>query len=125
MLKRIVMQLNGKMGCLCTQALGLLKERLCNPVSNLLVKFTLAFLNVISRLRQLVNIALLQNNVLAVKMKLVRLLTNASKTALIRLERLWIRVGLKYRGNVAQPQQRAKSVRKRVKRLAKTGTMDK
>jgi hypothetical protein len=125
MLKRIVMQLNGKMECLCTQALGLLKERLCKPVSNLLVKFTLAFQNVISRLRQRVNIALLQNNALAVKMKLVRLLTSASKTALIRLERLWILVGLKYHGNVAQPQQRAKSVRKRVKRLAKTGTMDK
>lgn len=125
MLKRIVMQLNGKMGCLFTQALAWLKVQLCKLANNLRVKFTQAYLNVTNRLRQLVNIARLQNSVLAVKMKLVLLLTSASKIVLTRLELLSIRVGLKYRENVVQPQQRAKSAHKRAKRLVKTDTMGK
>lgn len=125
MLKRIVMLLNGKMGCLYIQALEWLKERLWKPVSNLLVKYIQASLNAISRLRQLVITAPLLNIVLAVKMKLAQLLTSASKTVLILLGRLWTLVGLKYHDNVAQPQQRAKSVRKQDKQRAKSGTTDK
>jgi hypothetical protein len=123
MLKRIVMRLNGVIMVQFTLALGWLKEQLWKPVSNLLVNFTRLFLNAI--VSPLVNTAQLQSNALVVKMKLVRLLTNASKTALILIQRLWIRVGLKFHDNATQPQQRAKSVRKRVKRLAKAGSRDK
>lgn len=118
MLKRIVMQLSGKMGCLYIQALELLKARLCKPVSNLLVKYTQASLNAINRLRQRVNIALLLNSVHAVKMKLAQLLLNASKIVLTRMELLWIQAGLKYRDNVAQHLQPAILLQKLNKKLA-------
>ena len=118
MLKRIVMQLSGKMGCLFTQALAWLKVQVCRLVSNLRVKFTQTYLNVTNRLRQLANIARLQNSVLAVKMKLALLLTSASKIVLTRLELLWIQVGLKYHGNVIQRLRPALLLQKLNKKLA-------
>jgi hypothetical protein len=68
---------------------------------------------------------MLLNSVLAVKTKLVQLLLNANKVVLTRLERLLILVGLKSQENVVQPQQRAKSVRKQGKQVAKMDTTDK
>jgi hypothetical protein len=68
---------------------------------------------------------MLLNSVLAVKTKLVQLLLNANKVVLTRLERLLILVGLKSQENVVQRQQRAKSVRKQGKQVAKMDTTDK
>ena len=58
MLKRIVMQVRGKITSLFIQALAWLKERLLKPVSNWLAKSTQTFLNVGNLFSRLVQIAL-------------------------------------------------------------------
>ena len=72
MLKRIVMQLNGKMASLFTRLWVSLMERLSNLVSNLRVRFFLKYQNVVNLLHRLVTTlsnfkALLANLIIVVQ----------------------------------------------------------
>ena len=58
MLKRIVMQLSGRLTALCTQVLAWLTTRLWNPASSLLVSSTRVFLSAINRLNPHVRMVL-------------------------------------------------------------------
>jgi hypothetical protein len=58
MLKRIAMQLSGRLMALCTQVLAWLTTRLWNPAKHLLVSSTQVFLSAINRLNLLAQMAL-------------------------------------------------------------------
>jgi hypothetical protein len=58
MLKRIAMQLSGRLTALCTQVLAWLTTRLWNPASSLLVSSTRVFLSAINRLNLLAQMVL-------------------------------------------------------------------
>ena len=125
MLKRFVMQVRGLVMVQFTTVYIQLTICLLRNVRRLLALITQTYRNALTLLNRPVNIVMLLNSVLAVKTKLVQLLLNANKVVLTRLERLLILVGLKSQENVVQPQQRAKSVRKQGKQVAKMDTTDK
>ena len=125
MLKRFVMQVRGLVMVQFTTVYIQLTICLLRNVRRLLALITQTYRNALTLLNRPVNIVMLLNSVLAVKTKLVQLLLNANKVVLTRLERLLILVGLKSQENVVQRQQRAKSVRKQGKQVAKMDTTDK
>jgi predicted metalloenzyme YecM len=108
---RIVLQLNGQITALYTQALAWLKEQLCRLANNLRVSFTQAYLNVIDLLHHLslrVHTVLLQSNDKLVGLiKMVQSHISENKIAQTPMVSQWIQAGLKYLGLAKTTLQRA------------------